>query len=95
MKAVCCDCGRPFERDAEWKARCFPCWLRTKKRDDASPDANRRGAREALEGELAENLATLIVLCHPDRHGGSTASNRITAWLLGLRRRLPRMERAA
>lgn len=95
MKAICADCGRLFERDAEWKVRCFPCWLRTKKRDGATADANRRGAREVLDDEFAENLPELIRLCHPDRHGGSTASNRITAWLLGLRRRLPDMERAA
>lgn len=32
-----------------------------------------------------ERLATLIRLAHPDRHGGSVASNEATAWLLSLR----------
>lgn len=40
----------------------------------------------AREGGIpAEILRLLILLCHPDRHGGSDASNRATAWLLAHR----------
>lgn len=41
-----------------------------------------------LERELCEQLPRLIQLAHPDRHGGSEASNRATAWLLSIKRAL-------
>lgn len=34
----------------------------------------------------AEELDTLVRLCHPDKHGGSKAANDITARLLALRK---------
>jgi hypothetical protein len=37
----------------------------------------------------------LLQLAHPDRHDGSPLANRVTAWLLALRKRLPALERAA
>lgn len=41
-----------------------------------------------LEAELKGNLNLLIQLCHPDKHGGSPASNKATVWLLEMKRRL-------
>jgi len=38
--------------------------------------------------ELRENLPRLLMCCHPDRHGNSEASNKATAWLLDVKRRL-------
>jgi len=36
----------------------------------------------------ADMLQRLILLCHPDKHGGSEAATKATVWLLGLRDRV-------
>ena len=43
-------------------------------------------AGKSLPGDWRDYLPRLIQLCHPDRHGGSEASNRATVWLLGLKK---------
>lgn len=42
-----------------------------------------------LAAELYENLPRLLQLSHPDRHGGSLASQKATQWLLSVRRLAP------
>lgn len=37
--------------------------------------------------ELVEHLPRLLQLCHPDRHGGSETANKVTQFLLALRKR--------
>lgn len=90
----CIDCNRPFYRDdgEAWKVRCFACWLATKKAPEAS---TRRHEPDPIRDELAENLPALLMLAHPDKHNGSALANRVTAWLLDVRRRLPVFERTA
>lgn len=56
---------------------------------------NRRGGESFLYGPAAaskafsqDEISTLIRLCHPDRHGGSEASTRLTQKLLSMRETL-------
>ena len=44
-------------------------------------------AVEKLRRET-EMLRRLVRLCHPDRHDGSEAANKATAWLLAQRNRM-------
>lgn len=41
----------------------------------------------ALETDLFDRLPQLISLAYPDKHGNSRASNEMTSWLLGLRKK--------
>ena len=43
----------------------------------------------SLDRELAEHWRALMQLAHPDKHGGSPGATRITAWLNGIKERLP------
>jgi len=88
---ICCDCGALFSREAheQWKRRCLRCWIASKTTTKRAP------VDDPLRAELAANLPALLQLVHPDKHGNSPAANRVTVWLLDVRRRLPRMEHAA
>jgi hypothetical protein len=57
--------------------------------------ARERAANDDFRREIAEHIPMLLQLAHPDRHDGSPLANRVTAWLLALRKRLPALERAA
>lgn len=48
------------------------------------------GGRSAppVDPDLHAMLPRLLQLCHPDRHGNSTAANTATTWLLAQRRKL-------
>lgn len=86
MRAICCDCGAPFlrEADAEWKLRCISCWAIRKARHSPRPAPR----PDPLYDELREHWRGLVTLCHPDKHGGSPLATRTTQWLLALRERL-------
>ena len=49
----------------------------------ASSAAPAAGADELSE----ERLTQILLLCHPDRHSNSTASNEVTRWLISLRKK--------
>lgn len=49
----------------------------------------RQPRHSGLDKELAEQLPRLLLVCHPDKHGGSQASTKVTQWLLDVRGRLP------
>ena len=87
MIAKCCDCGEHFyrDRDEPWKVRCLACWIECQ---HATFTQRRPPPTDALRNELAANMLALVLLCHPDRHGGSTLSTRITQWLLDVRNRI-------
>lgn len=92
IRDTCCDCGAPFMRewDATWKVRCLPCWAARKARHDASParlDA-------PIVDELRDRIRSLLMLTHPDRHGGSALATSTTAWLLDVRERIETSEAA-
>ena len=83
--AICRDCGARFQRDLDegWKVRCLPCWARLKQAS-AAP----RRAADPIRDEVRDRLRELLMLCHPDKHGGSPLSTRTTQWLLSLRDRI-------
>jgi len=51
---------------------------------EIAAEAERRAAmaRGQAEGIPADMLKVMLLLCHPDKHGNSQASNRVTTWLL-------------
>lgn len=78
--ATCPRCGSRFMRAtaARWKRLCFPCWRAAR----TSP----RPPAIAPPPIPADVLRRLLLLCHPDRHGGSAAATEATRWLLEQRR---------
>lgn len=91
-KTLCFPCWKQSKRPRPL-ADYFTLWQR------ATAEADRLAvALEAIKREMAtpspmvaefrEQLPRLIQLCHPDRHGGSEGSTRVTAWLLDMRKRL-------
>jgi len=84
----CCDCGRPFWREAgqEWRLRCVPCWRASQADRGAVVDRHRH--RLEVVDELQQNLRGLRQLCHPDRHENSALSTRVSQWLGTVKERL-------
>lgn len=79
MRAICKNCGEPFNRDLEWKTYCVPCFIKVKKASEAAVEAANNPA-------IPEDMLNRIIrLCHPDRHQNSEASNVATAFLLDMR----------
>lgn len=59
---------------------------------DLAQATDRLDRDSVLIDELYEQLPRLIQLTHPDRHGGSLASQKATQWLLQVRRLAPATE---
>ena len=93
MKIFPCEtCGREMVLRAEdetWKTHCVICW----KAEEGLPYTGSDFYILALESQLAaiedqdsdfitQNIKKFIKLCHPDRHGNSEESNKVTSWLL-------------
>ena len=89
------------EPDEHWKVRCLECWrARKAKAGESAGDEHlrwyRKGYRAGLEAAEAKRapepsldkarLRELLQLAHPDKHGGSALAQRVTAWLLDLRK---------
>lgn len=85
MSTYCVECGAPFARahGDTWKTRCLPCWRRTK-----AAAAPVLAPVSRVENELCDHIRQLLMLCHPDRHGGSTLATTTTQWLLRVRKEL-------
>jgi hypothetical protein len=83
MLSACHECGQHFPRKADesWKRLCLPCWRKSKGISAAATAP----ASPALD---PTRIRQLLQLTHPDRHGGSSLANEVTAWLLDLRRAL-------
>ena len=81
----------------DWKTFCIPCFKRKKAEERGySFHKNERATHNERivyvdkiiqEPIPPEIISQLIRLCHPDRHGNSDASNRMTAWLLDKRKK--------
>jgi hypothetical protein len=96
--ATCPSCGGEFERKHAWQRLCWSCW-RQRENKRVEDQGYQRGFADGLaagrrhqpqpqpQPELLEQLPRLIQLCHPDRHGGSSAATTVTQWLLELRKR--------
>lgn len=92
--STCQLCGVSFYPDKDWKKVCLPCYKKMKQREN-SELTRLRQENESLHSQLASALTRvaipkdiqrlLIQLCHPDKHGGSPASNKATEWLLSQR----------
>lgn len=94
----CVECGRPFWASHDWKRRCYHCYMtynRTRQRRERTSYRPPRPAPSIhivtepdADGDwLRANIKQLIQLCHPDLHGGSELSNKITAKLLEIRKK--------
>lgn len=98
MSARCQNCGCGFERTKgeEWKKLCLSCWKLSKSPDTSGSiyeeNEQLRFRVYSLEKEVKRlllerriepaMLKRLIQLAHPDKHNGSEASQKATAWLL-------------
>ena len=76
---------RTFIQDAPWKLLCVTCYLaqnpaRRRKAEPAPADTPTQAP--AIEPEM---LRRLVYLCHPDKHNGSEAAHKATAYLLALK----------
>lgn len=102
--ATCCDCGSSFYRepDEHWKRRCYTCWKASKAQPECTDEnmhfyrIGYEAGRRAVEAFAAPEpppidktrLRELIQLAHPDKHGNSELAQRVTQWLLDLRKRV-------
>jgi hypothetical protein len=92
----CVNCHERFAARYGYETRCIPCWLRYKYGQGAAqPRVEIRYVRVEVPDprlpdleDWEEMLRRLVVLCHPDRHGGSRLSTEATSWLLEQRKRL-------
>ena len=99
---ICERCGNTFTPTYEFAKLCFPCWKRRKNAEQLLENAEREidslrrilsetqrraWASAAPEPIPDDMLKVMLLLCHPDRHGNSAASNKVTTWLLQQRAR--------
>jgi hypothetical protein len=77
----CPQCGRLFKQDEPWKRLCIGCYISGKKKESPRPQERPR-AHQPIDNDM---LKRLIMLCHPDKHGGSKMSVEITQKLLRMR----------
>lgn len=83
----CIDCGRYFEARAAWQVRCYRCYILYKrKRDEAREATIPQEIHHIIPDPdgawFREHLKKLIMLCHPDKHGGSEESHVVTTYLV-------------
>lgn len=90
MLKHCQHCGEPFIPKYPNAKLCFHCWLAREQafeRLDALEDeiSDLRAALAAAPATIPADIRRLLVLlCHPDKHNNSDASNKATRWLLAL-----------
>jgi hypothetical protein len=75
-KVPCPQCGKLFNQNEPWKRICVSCYIVNKK------PQSKHGANLFVDNNL---LKRLIMLCHPDKHGGSQMSVEVTQKLLEMR----------
>lgn len=88
----CIDCDAKFNsQDNAERIRCWTChqaYLEALRNPFSRRDKNVQRTKLVLPPEweeMIENLPSLLQLCHPDRHGNSEGSQRITIWLTELK----------
>jgi hypothetical protein len=100
MERICKQCGEVFDADEDWKRVCLPCWRENKAKEQGGKKSSGKGSSyggkkfdkefyDRVFGKTqaipADMLKTLIMLCHPDKHGGKESATRATQYLLSLR----------
>lgn len=90
MKRQCIDCESEFDdREQAFRVRCFACW-KTYKEETVNPFARAKTLPPMLPKEWHEflnELPALLQLCHPDKHNQSLGSQRLTDWLIKVKKR--------
>lgn len=95
---ACTSCGT-YAGEESWRKLCKRCYAKKKKAEESAgksynKDYERlwREALERLRQQSQESiinddlLRRLIMLCHPDKHGGSVVAEDVTKQLLSIRR---------
>ena len=98
IEAECLTCGELFYRsdDEYWKTLCLDCWRSTKSKTHDGATCRicyERGVAAGRTTAVQANVPTLdrtrirelLQLAHPDKHGNSPLSARVTTWLLSQR----------
>ena len=74
---IVCQCGK-YKKTSY--TTCYECRFGKTYSFKYSQDPITKNAPS--EQEWKDNIKKLVFLCHPDKHGNSDMSNKITAWLL-------------
>lgn len=95
---ACTSCGA-YAGEESWRKLCKRCYAKKMKAEEyaGKPHKNEyerlwREAIERLRQQSQESiinddlLRRLIMLCHPDKHGGSVVAEDVTKQLLSIRR---------
>ncbi len=94
---ACKQCGEYFHADQDWKHICIGCFKENKRKDrerEAYREANKHNQQRQHQRTYQappapaippDMLKVLIMLCHPDKHGGKESATRATQWLLSQR----------
>lgn len=88
MLVRCADCSKEFVAKERWMVRCYPCWQKRSK--PSKPSAAVQDKFDKIFDEVKRNVRELIQLCHPDKHGGSELSHKMTKMLLQIKQDLER-----
>lgn len=89
MSRTCPRCHTQRLTD-DWQKICRKCYAAEKREELSRAKAEVEHWR-SLVFEFQKMLPRLLMLCHPDRHANSDASNTATQWLLEQRARLGRL----
>lgn len=91
---ACTSCGA-YAGEEAWRKLCKRCYAKKKKAEESGKTDYERLWRDAIsklnQQQQATNISEdllkrLIMLCHPDKHGGSVVAEDVTKQLLSIRR---------
>jgi hypothetical protein len=87
---ICRKCRIGFSSPNDWSTLCKICWLKDKEQEEAKrerekyqpPPRQNQNPAQTIPDDIYKRL---VMLCHPDKHGGSEMSVKVTQWLNGLK----------
>lgn len=91
---ACTSCGT-YAGEEAWRKLCKRCYAKKKKAEESGKIDYERLWKDAIgrlnQQQQATNinedlLKRLIMLCHPDKHGGSAVAEDVTKQLLSIRK---------
>lgn len=86
----CKQCGEYFHADQDWKHICIGCFKDNKRKEREREAGQQKYNQHRQYSPPAkaippDMLRILIMLAHPDKHGGKAIATQATQWLLAQR----------